>query len=58
MTAKYPNFSKRSNNSANKTFFPLYRVKAIMKQDSYYTASTENVTAMTKTVEYFGEYLL
>jgi hypothetical protein len=29
-----------------------------MKQDTNYTTSNDNITAMTKTVEYFAEYLL
>lgn len=55
MTAKDPNFKR---NAASQTLFPMHRVRTIMKQDSYYTATAENVSAMTKTVEYFGEYLL
>ena len=55
MTARDPNFKKAST---NQLFFPMHRVRAIMKQDPYYTTSAENVSAMTKTVEYFGEYLL
>lgn len=35
-----PNFGKRNKISGNSFFFPLHRVKAIMKQDSYYTTST------------------
>lgn len=57
MLARDPNFNKKSA-AGNKTFFPLHRVKSIMKQDGYYTANTENVTAMANSVEYFGEYLL
>ena len=34
-----PNFGKK-NKIANNYFFPLHRVKAIMKQDPFYTAST------------------
>lgn len=34
-----PNFGKKSKPSAN-LLFPLHRVKAIMKQDNSYTAST------------------
>ena len=56
MMAKDPNFKKSAG--GNKCFFPLHRVKSIMKQDSYYTTNTENVTSMTHAVEYFGEYLL
>lgn len=58
MMAKDPNFKKSGNSEGNKLFFPMHRVRAIMKQDNYYTATTENVTSMTRAVEYFGEYLL
>lgn len=34
-----PNFGKR-NNLSKQFFFPLHRVKAIMKQDDYFTTST------------------
>lgn len=44
-----PNYGKKTKPSAN-LLFPLHRVKAIMKQDNSYTASTENVSAMTKAV--------
>lgn len=33
----------------NKYFFPLHRIKSIMKQDSYYAPRTEAVAAMAKT---------
>lgn len=50
MTAKDPNFKKGGNSEGNKLFFPMHRVRAIMKQDTYYTATTENVTSMTRAV--------
>lgn len=49
MLAIDPNFGKKNNLSKN-FFFPLHRVRTIMKQDEYFTTSAENVTAMTKTV--------
>lgn len=52
-----PNFGKK-HKTASHFFFPLHRVKAIMKQDSSYATSTESVTAMSRAAEHFGEYLL
>lgn len=43
-----PNFKSKNKVGSKNFFFPLYRVKAIMKQDTYYTASTENVSTMAK----------
>lgn len=57
MMAQDPNFTKKGQTS-NKFMFPLHRVKAIMKQDTAYTASTENISAMARATEYFGEYFL
>lgn len=58
MMAKDPNYGKKSTASSKKFFFPLSRVKTIMKQDNFYTASTDNVTAMTRSAQYFGQFLL
>ncbi len=48
-----PNFGKKKESSKN-YFFPLHRVKAIMKEDNAFTATTENVSTMAKCAEYFG----
>lgn len=53
-----PNFINKIQSTKNMYLFPLNRIKAIMKQDTNYTTSNDNITAMTKTVEYFAEYLL
>ena len=58
MMAKDPNYAKKNPNNSKKFFFPLHRIKAIMKQDTACAASAENVSAMAKATEYFGEYLL
>lgn len=50
MLAIDPNFKNKANkNSSKNYFFPLHRVKAIMKQDPSFTTSTENVCAMART---------
>lgn len=43
-----PNFKKRNKDQSKSSLFPLHRIKAIMKQDSFYTTSAENVSAMAK----------
>lgn len=58
MLAIDPNFNKKQKGLGKDFYFPLHRVKSIMKLDNSYSTSTENVCAMTKAVEYFGIYLL
>lgn len=41
-----------------KYLFPLHRIRAIMKQDTYYSAKVEATAAMSKTTEYFAEFFL
>lgn len=48
MMARDPNFAKKNLSNSKKFFFPLHRVKAIMKQDNAFTATTENVSAMAR----------
>ena len=47
-----------SEASAPKNLFPLHRIRAIMKQDAYYSAKIEATTAMAKATEYFAEFFL
>ena len=47
-----------SEASGPKSLFPLQRIRAIMKQDSYYSAKVEATTAMAKATEYFAEFFL
>lgn len=54
---KNPNAEKELDVD-NKFFFPLHRIRSIMKQDKFYTPKTEAVTAMARATEYFGEYFL
>lgn len=42
----------------NKFFFPLHRIRSIMKQDKMFAPKTEAVAAMARATEYFGEYVL
>lgn len=50
MLAIDPNFAVRNKGTGSNYFFPLHRVRGIMKQDNFYTTSAENVTTMTKAV--------
>lgn len=53
MLAIDPNWGKK-NKSSKSYFFPLHRIRAIMKQDSDYATSSENIAAMANATEYFG----
>lgn len=57
MMAQDPNF-KKGQGGSKKFFFPLHRIRAIMKLDSDYACSNENTQAMAQLAEYFGEYFL
>jgi len=57
MLAIDPNWGKK-NKSSKSYFFPLHRIRAIMKQDSDIATTNDNIPAMANAVEYFGEYLL
>ena len=54
MLAIDPNFGKKNKSASKSYFFPLHRIKAIMKQDTGFTTNTENISAMSKAAEYFG----
>lgn len=47
-----------SDLSTPKYFYPLARVKAIMRQDTFYAPKVEATLAMAKAAEYFTEYIL
>lgn len=57
-TIQMSNLNNPSNDITPKYFYPLARVKAIMRQDSFYAPKAEATMAMAKAAEYFTEYIL
>lgn len=57
-TIQMSNLNNPSNDITPKYFYPLARVKAIMRQDSFYAPKAEATIAMAKAAEYFTEYIL